>query len=111
LTLPINLIITEGSTVAVNEEQLHPSGISLSQNYPNPFNPETRFAFSLPYSGDVSIKIYDILGNEISTLIDKFLSAGTHYVTWNTNTKVTGIYFARLKSPFGIEVKKIVLEK
>ncbi|RPI66867.1 MAG: T9SS C-terminal target domain-containing protein, partial [Ignavibacteriales bacterium] len=74
-----------------------PQSFSLSQNYPNPFNPVTSITFSLPESGIVSLKIYNVLGNEVSTLLNNRLNAGTHNVVFNALNLSSGIYYYRLE--------------
>ncbi|MGA7305630.1 MAG: spondin domain-containing protein [Rhodothermales bacterium] len=74
-----------GRTVsAENDRIILPSDYKLSGNYPNPFNPTTNFSFTLPIDKKVSVKIYDVMGRLVSTLVnDELLNAGTHQVTWN----------------------------
>jgi uncharacterized delta-60 repeat protein len=75
-----------------------PEQYSLEQNFPNPFNPTTRIKYSIPNSELVSIKVYDILGNEIETLIDEEKPAGTYEVSWNEAKLPSGVYFYKLKA-------------
>jgi len=93
-----------------------PTSFELIRNYPNPFNPTTTFVFNIVKSGSVSLKIYDILGNEVKTLISKDMYAGQHQITWNgTNNKnqhvTSGIYLAHLKTLKGRNTIKIQLLK
>jgi hypothetical protein len=83
----------------------------LYQNYPNPFNPVTTIEFQIPNTDLVSIKIYDILGREITTLLDKTLPAGWHQVRWDTGTVPSGVYFYRLTAGKYDVVKKMLLMK
>jgi len=85
----------------------------LSQNYPNPFNPSTKIAFSLPdgFTGNVTLKIYDIAGREIESLINTQLSGGLHDVVWNAAKYTSGIYFYKLQAGNYSEVKKMFLIK
>ena len=83
----VNQFITaiEGQTVTSIEDHGIsgiPSEVTLSQNYPNPFNPSTTITYSLPHSSTVSIKIYNIAGEEVSTLVNESKPAGTHSVIW-----------------------------
>jgi hypothetical protein len=98
-----------------------PETYSLKQNYPNPFNPTTRIEFSLPVAADVELIIYNILGQQVSSLISDQRSAGSHSVMWNADDSngmklSSGIYFYMLKAS-GIdgtdfqEIKKMVLLK
>ncbi|MCW8817705.1 MAG: T9SS type A sorting domain-containing protein, partial [Ignavibacteriaceae bacterium] len=98
-----------------------PTAYSLKQNYPNPFNPSTTINFSLPAESDVKLVIYNMLGQEITTLVNEQIPAGNHSVIWNANnsggTQLTsGIYFYKLTasgtngSKFQ-DVKKMILIK
>ncbi len=81
----------------------------LSQNYPNPFNPTTTISFQLPSPIFVSLKVYDVLGNEITTLVNEVKSAGIHNINFNAKDLSSGIYFCKIKSGNNISVKKMVL--
>ena len=83
----------------------------LNDNYPNPFNPTTKISFSLANNGFTSLKIYDILGNELSTLIKKELVAGMYNVDFDASDLPSGIYFYRLRVNNFIKTKKMVLIK
>ncbi|MFH0736711.1 MAG: T9SS type A sorting domain-containing protein [bacterium] len=82
---------------------------NLYQNYPNPFNPETVISYNLPERKVVSIKIYDVLGKEVSTLIDKEQSAGTHKINFNASKLTSGVYFYQIISGKYKETKKMIL--
>jgi Uncharacterized protein related to plant photosystem II stability/assembly factor len=88
-----------------------PSSFVLSQNYPNPFNPSTIITFALPTKSFVTLKIFDILGREITTLISKELSAGNHELEWNATGFVSGVYFYRLQAGSFTATKKLLLLK
>ncbi len=88
-----------------------PTSYSLSQNYPNPFNPTTKINFSIPKSGMVSLKVYDILGKEVSTLVNQNISAGTYTYEFDASRLSSGIYFYRLNVNGFNEVKKMSLIK
>ena len=88
-----------------------PVEFSLSQNYPNPFNPNTSLDFALPNSGKVSIKVYDILGREIYTLIEGMLDAGYYTARWDAGSNAAGIYFIRMEASGFSIVRKVVLIK
>jgi hypothetical protein len=83
----------------------------LYQNYPNPFNPGTKIKYSVPGEGFVSLKVYDVLGNEIATLINEEKPAGNYEVEFDANGLPSGIYFYQLKSNKYIETKKMNLLK
>jgi photosystem II stability/assembly factor-like uncharacterized protein len=88
-----------------------PSSFALSQNYPNPFNPSTMITFALPIKSFVTLKIFDILGREITTLISKELSAGNHEWEWNAANMPSGVYYYRLQAGSFAETKKLILLK
>ena len=81
----------------------------LVQNYPNPFNPKTNISYSLPVSGDVSLIVYNLLGEEVTRLVDGQMPSGTYTTTWNASNVASGIYFYRLASGDFIQTKKMVL--
>lgn len=100
----------------INDDRFNilPSMFSLEQNYPNPFNPSTTIAFALPEQSDISLVIYNILGQEVRSLLVGELNAGRHEVTWdsknNFNQEVaSGIYFYILKAEDFVDQKKMVL--
>ena len=88
-----------------------PTEFNLSQNYPNPFNPSTTINFSVPKSEFVTLKLYDVLGNEIMTLDSGEKSVGNYEVTFNASSLPSGIYFYKLQAGNSIETKKMVLMK
>lgn len=87
------------------------NGFNLYQNYPNPFNPSTTIQYSLSSSQFVTLKVYDVLGNEISTLIDEHKQAGFYEVSFNASSLPSGIYFYKLQFGSLIETKKMMLIK
>ncbi len=84
---------------------------SLAQNYPNPFNPATIITFDLPRSSLVTLKVYNILGEEMATLVSKHLSAGCYSYEWDGSNVASGVYLYRLEAEGFVETKKIVLLK
>jgi hypothetical protein len=88
-----------------------PAIYSLSQNYPNPFNPSTRIEFQLPEKQFVTLKIYDIRGSLVSTLVDKEMEPGYHSATWNARDFASGVYFYRLTSGSFVDTKRLLLLK
>ncbi len=94
----------------LNQKQV--PGFGLHQNYPNPFNPKTTIEFALPYSGVVSLKIYNILGEEVATLVSEKLAAGNYNYDWDAGGLASGVYFYRLQTERGIvQTKKLLLLK
>jgi hypothetical protein len=88
-----------------------PKAFALSQNYPNPFNPSTKIEFDLPVSGIVSLKIYNILGQEVASLANGQYAAGHYTVQFDASHLSTGMYFYRLQSGSSVAVKKMLLIK
>ena len=102
----------DGSTIGVsNISNEVPEGYSLSQNYPNPFNPITNLEFGISNSEYVSLKVYDMLGKEISTLVNQKLSPGTYRYYFDASGITSGIYFYTLKAGNYIETKRMNLIK
>lgn len=98
-------------TVGITNQNTNVVDYSLSQNYPNPFNPTTHFNFSIPKSQEVSLKIYDILGNEVATYVDGFLNAGNYSVEFDGSNLSSGIYFYKLVSGEYTQTRKMNLIK
>ena len=95
----------------VEEEELQPLSYQLEQNYPNPFNPATTIKYSIPTYSKVLIKVFDILGNEIKTLVNKEKPAGTYEVNWNAANLPSGVYFYQLKAGKYLKTMKMILLK
>jgi Secretion system C-terminal sorting domain/CARDB/BNR repeat-like domain len=88
-----------------------PNYYSLSQNYPNPFNPVTKITYTLPKSGNVELKVYDILGREVATLVNEVKQAGIYDINFNATNLASGIYFYKIKAGDFSAIKKMVLVK
>jgi hypothetical protein len=88
-----------------------PTKYELSQNYPNPFNPVTKINFALPKQGFVTLKIYDVLGREVRTLVNEVKSAGQFSVDFNASEFASGVYFYRLESNGFSDIKRMMLIK
>jgi hypothetical protein len=84
---------------------------SLDNNYPNPFNPTTTINYSIPSSEFVTLKVYDVLGNEVATLVNAEKAAGSYEISWDADNKPSGIYFYQLKTQNFVETKKMILMK
>ena len=100
--------------VAVEDEptaSILPNSTELLNNYPNPFNPTTAIEYSLPSSGEVSLMIYNLLGQEVANLVSGRIEAGFHKVTWDASNYSSGIYFYRLQAGLFVQTRKMVLLK
>jgi hypothetical protein len=104
---PLSEIIT--SVLAEGGLTDLPTHSSLGQNYPNPFNPSTIISFAIPARAQVSLKVFDITGREVSTLVSEELSAGNYSRTWNSAGLPSGAYFYRLVAGSFTETRKLVL--
>ena len=91
--------------------QFNANNYQLSQNYPNPFNPKTIIKYQIPELSFVTLKVYDVLGNEIAILLNEEKPIGTYELTWYADNLPSGIYFYRLQAGSFVETKKMVLIK
>jgi hypothetical protein len=95
--------------------QDQPAGVveayALSQNYPNPFNPTTNINYQIPRAGLVTMKMFDVLGREVMTVVSGMQEAGKHTVQINASRLSSGMYFYRLESGSFTNVKKMMLLK
>jgi hypothetical protein len=95
--------LIDGSVTSINNENDIPEDFRLDHNYPNPFNPSTIIGYSLPYGGFVSLKVFDVLGKEIASLVNEFQNAGNYKVTFNGQRTTgnlqlsSGVYFKRFE--------------
>jgi hypothetical protein len=104
-------LIVTNSPVSVDEQNALPTEFSLLQNFPNPFNPSTTIKYSVPQQSQVKIKVFDVLGEEIETLVNEEKPAGTYELTWNATNLPSGVYFYRLQVGDFIQTKKMILIK
>lgn len=104
-----------GITTSVEQTEELANSFELLQNYPNPFNPSTTIKFSIPESGFVSLKVYDVLGKEVATLVNNELAAGSYSAIFDANNYSqnlsSGIYFYKLESGNFVQTKKLMLIK
>jgi len=99
---------------ATNVEQIGyevPSNYLLSQNYPNPFNPSTTISFAIPNSEFVTLKVYDVLGREVATLVNENLNAGSYSYNFDASNLTSGVYFYKLQAGRYSETKKMILSR
>jgi len=94
---------------AIEIPQELPSEYYLLQNHPNPFNSSTTIRYAIPYSGMVAIKVYNVLGREVLTLVNEYKNPGIHSVNFNAANLVSGIYYYRLQAGDYVNTKKMIL--
>ena len=104
----------KATSITQDKTKETPASFKLFQNYPNPFNPSTIINYSIPDAGtssmkSVQLKVYDILGREVATLVNEEKTAGNYKVTFDAQNLASGIYFYRLKAGNYISVKKMIL--
>ena len=106
----VNVIMNNNSVTDADDDKL-PSKFSLEQNYPNPFNPTTSISYQLTAFSHVMLKVYDLLGREVATLVDEMKQPGRYEVKFNGSNISSGTYFYRLQAGDFISTKKLVLMK
>ncbi len=115
VTLNANSVIQPATVTAVKNNLLVPEKFVLFQNYPNPFNPSTKIQYSIEKPVRVSLKVYNLLGKKVATLVNSRQEAGSYTVTFNTNKSAvslsSGVYFYRLEAGSFVSTKKLILMK
>lgn len=105
------IIKGQGTTDVSDETEVLVNKYQLFQNYPNPFNPSTQIKFTIPQTGIVKLRVYDILGNEVAILVDELINNGTHEVNFNASHLSSGVYFYKLTSGPFTQTRKMNLLK
>lgn len=105
----LDYIAVPSSITGIEDEQTMPTNFILKQNYPNPFNPNTIISWQSPVGCHQILKVYDVLGKEVKTLVNEFRSAGNYSIEFNANGLSSGIYFYRLNAGNYSETKKMIL--
>ena len=115
VTLDANAVTKPATTTGVRNESTVPQAFALLQNYPNPFNPSTVISYQLPVNSQVDLKIYNLIGQEVATLVNERQEAGTYSVSFNTSNGTpplaSGVYFYRLAAGSFLSIKKLVVLK
>ena len=103
--------INAGSPVSVEDENTlqAPVSFNLYQNYPNPFNPSTSIQYAISSKQFIALKVYDLLGREVATLVDEYKAAGSYEVKFDATQFSSGIYFYKLQAGSFAETKKMIL--
>lgn len=107
----VHLDVEYCDTLTLITSQEQPAEFKLYANYPNPFNPVTNIRFNLPQTSHANLTIYDILGNEVATLINEELKVGSYLVGWNASNHSSGVYFYKLETEEYMGTKMMVLLK
>jgi len=113
---PNNILIPDNSIrvlmIATDvQDKFVPLSYKVEQNYPNPFNPSTKISYSIPEAGNVELKIYNILGKEVATLVNESQSPGNYYVVFDASSLASGVYIYVLRSSNFVQTKKMMLLK
>jgi hypothetical protein len=107
------LFLNNTNPVYTETETQQPESFVLYQNYPNPFNPSTKISWQSPIGSWQTIKVYDVLGNEIANLVDEYKPAGRYEVEFSASSGnrdlVSGIYFYQLRANSFVQIKKMIL--
>jgi len=101
--------LSEITSVIINDQGNLVENFRLEQNYPNPFNPSTKISWQSPVGGHQSLKVYDVLGNEIATLVDEYRDAGIYEVEFNAKNLASGMYLYRIQTGSFAETKKMII--
>ena len=99
------------TTTDVEEIKFEPISFYLEQNYPNPFNPSTVISYQSPESGNVTLKVYDVLGREVATLVDEYRNSGKYEIKFDAINLPSGVYFYQLKAGSFVQTRKMILLK
>jgi hypothetical protein len=106
-----NVYLYKGMPVSIENPNDVPATFALDQNYPNPFNPSTNISYSIPENGKVSLEVYNIQGQKVTTLVNEQKSAGSYTVTFDASNLASGVYMYRLVSKNSVQVRKMLLIK
>ena len=104
------VVIVENAT-DVTEDDIFVFKFNLIQNYPNPFNPSTKISYTITERGNVSLKVFNLLGSQVAELVNGEIEAGNYEITFNASNLPTGTYFYRLQAGSFVQTKKMILLK
>jgi hypothetical protein len=111
LTAGFNLDYLTFSQVPTAVSDIAPARFQLFDNYPNPFNPSTAFSFSIPSRSFVTLKVYDMIGREVATIVSEVFNEGRYTRQWNAQGMSSGVYYYRIQAGYFTETKKLVILK
>ncbi|MBC8395459.1 MAG: T9SS type A sorting domain-containing protein [Candidatus Marinimicrobia bacterium] len=106
-----DIYYNESPDLGIDDDAILANGFDLSQNYPNPFNPVTNISYTVPVTGQVKLSVFNVLGEEVSTLINNVVTSGTHSATWNAGDMPSGVYFYSIEATGFTQTKKLLLIK
>ncbi|MEX0720770.1 MAG: T9SS type A sorting domain-containing protein [Balneolaceae bacterium] len=104
-------VITANTSVSNENLDLTPKQFNLEQNYPNPFNPATVISYQIPANSEVTLAVYNVMGQKVATLVDESKSAGNYQVNWDAGSMSSGVYYYRLKSAGQVLTRQMTLIK
>jgi hypothetical protein len=107
----LKTVLIDTVIVSAKDDEFIPIELALEQNYPNPFNPSTSIQYAVSIGQFVSLKVYDILGNEVAILVNSEKPSGVYVVEWNAANVPSGVYFYQLKTGSFVQTKKMLLLK
>lgn len=110
-SIPSSGILITSNATNINFEKAIPTEFVLHQNYPNPFNPTTKISYSLPKTSLVQLKIFNLLGQEIRTIVNEEKSAGNYEVNFDASELPSGVYIYKMQAGSFVETKKMILIK
>ncbi|MBK7632778.1 MAG: T9SS type A sorting domain-containing protein [Ignavibacteriales bacterium] len=107
----VYICVKKTPTGVINDKEILPKNFILSQNYPNPFNPVTTIKYQIPHRSNVSLKIYDLLGNEVADLVNEEQEVGFYNIDFDASKFSSGVYFYRIQAGDFVQTKKMILLK
>ena len=103
------VVLSNSPTDVKDNHNVFPNSFVLKQNYPNPFNPSTTISYSIPENSSVTLKVFNVLGNEVATLVNEFKNAGEYNMRWQPSNVSSGVYFYELRTDDFIKTNKMIL--
>ncbi len=107
----LDLVSSTAQVIGIRNENITANTYKLNQNYPNPFNPSTSIEYAVAGKGFVSLKVFDLLGKEVATLVNEVKDAGTYSLNFNAAKLTSGVYFYRIQTDKFTDMKSMVLVK
>lgn len=111
ITIPVEIYFQSTTDIIEEFSPNNPDDFSLEQNYPNPFNPTTKIIYSVPETQQIVIRVFNVLGNEIMTLVDGVRQKGNYSINLDMSGFPSGVYFYMMQTQLYVETKKMILNK